>query len=421
MQNIKKARIEIVLLLLLVAVLMPRSFMQFDLEHWLKWALLIYRDGITNIYDHRIADYQPLYYYFLWVFDWIQGSKQHIVENITCIKLLPLCFDFLPVIVLCGFRQSIIKAEIPYMYLLLNIAYLFNTCVWGQIDSIYTCLCFFTILFGVSRPILSAFLFAIALALKPQPIIFIPLVGVIWLFGVRNFKTALLMIGTIAATWLAIALPFIVAGRGEDVWNVTVGAVGRFPRVSLGAFNIWYLITNDNPYHTWDKTTYFILSYKQWGLTLFIISSGLVMLTVLFRFLRARIEKEELSQDMIKMIMLTAGLITLYFFYFNTQMHERYAHATLLFFFFYGVLQKDYKLYILASVPYLLSLDKLMPEYLPVTHYKIIWASQAIAVWYTLELVYGSYLFFSQYNLKLEYQKLKATLAFRNRLAGKAE
>jgi Predicted integral membrane protein len=421
MQDIKKARIIIGLLFILIAALMPHSFMQFDLEHWLKWALLIHRDGLTNIYNHRVADYQPLYYYFLWFFDWIQGSKPNIVENIGYIKLLPLCFDFLPVIVLCCFRQTIINTKIPYLYLLLNIAYLFNTCIWGQIDSIYTCLCFFAILYGARKPVLSAFLFAFALALKPQPIIFLPIMGVIWLYGVRNFKTILVMLFTIAITWLVIALPFIVAGKGQDVWNVVVGAVGRFPRVSLGAFNIWYLITKDNPYHTLDKTTYFILSYKQWGLIFFLISSGLVMLTVLFRFIRARIEKEHLSQDMIKMLMLTAGIITLYFFYFNTQMHERYAHATLLFFFFYGVLQKDYKLYILASIPYFLSLDKLMPDYLPVTHYKIIWASQVIALWYTLELIYSSYLFFSQYKLKQEYQKLKAALALNNRLPGKAE
>jgi len=101
--------------------------------------------------------------------------------------------------------------------------------------------------------------------------------------------------------------------------------------------------------------------------------------------------------DAYQLLFLATGLLTLYFFYFNTQMHERYANPIIIFFFFYGVVSKNYKLYILASIPYLLSLDKCFsyPDgYLPVVHYKIIYASKIIALWYTATVIYGSWLFY---------------------------
>ena len=106
------------------------------------------------------------------------------------------------------------------------------------------------------------------------------------------------------------------------------------------------------------------------------------------------------------MLFLSTGLLCLFFFYFNSQMHERYAHPIIIFFFFYGVASGNYKLYILASIPYFLSLDKLFPDFLPVVHYKIIWASKVIAIWYTLAVAYGSWLYFKAYRIRNEYRAL---------------
>ncbi len=150
------------------------------------------------------------------------------------------------------------------------------------------------------------------------------------------------------------------------------------------------------------------VTYKNIGLTLFLISSGLTLLPLLFRIIRHRKANEEISKDTKQMMMLAGGMISLFFFYFNTQMHERYVHPIMLFFFFYGVYSKNYKLYILASIPYFLSLDKCFPDFLPVKHYKIIWAMQAIAIWYTLTVLYGSYLYFKEYRPLSELKALNS-------------
>jgi Gpi18-like mannosyltransferase len=312
-------------------------------------------------------------------------------------------------VVLTCFRQKLVTEKIPYLYLLLNIAYLFNTMCWGQVDAIHTNLCFLALLAAFYYPAVSGALFALALTMKPQAIIFLPVLGIVWLYSARSAKTwASIVLAMVAVVFLVI-LPYLLDGQLGKMMHVVTTAVGRYPYVSVCAFNGWYFIPGVNPEHTLDTDTFIVLSYRHWGLLLFFASSAAILLPFMFRLLRSRKEGLHPDSSMKQMTMLASGLVTLCFFYFNTQMHERYAHAIIIFFFFYGVFSKNYKLYILASIPYLLSLDKCFPDFLPVHHYKIIWASRVIAIWYTLTIAYAFYEYFRQYGLKgsitLENQK----------------
>ena len=297
MNGIVKARIELALLFVLFVFILPRQYFVWDFEFWINWALQIHRHGLTSIYDHPTTDYHPLYFYVIWLYDLIQGSEQNIIANINYLKLFTLPFDFLPVIVLCCFRQNIIKEPIPYMFLMLNIAYMFNTMVWGQVDAIHTNLLFLAALAAFYRPVMSGISFALALAIKPHAIIFIPILGIIWLFTFKGIATWMKLLAVIGVTLLLVALPFIITGNAGKMMNVVGGAVGRYPYVSLCAFNIWYLITTINPEHTIDSETYILFSYKHWGLLMFFVSSALVLVPFLFSMWRARINKENLFNN----------------------------------------------------------------------------------------------------------------------------
>ncbi|MFI5195848.1 MAG: hypothetical protein ACHQD8_02045, partial [Chitinophagales bacterium] len=171
----------------------------------------------------------------------------------------------------------------------------------------------------------------------------------------------------------------------------------RYNNLSLSAFNIWYLIISGNPYFTKSNDVYFIFSYKTIGLIMYSIALFAVLAPLMKRLWTLRKHKLPFDDTTYQALFLSTGLSCLYFFYFNAQMHERYSHPIIIFFFFYGVASKNYKLFILASIPYYLSLDKSFsyPDgYLPVVHYKIIYASKIIALWYTATLVYGSYLYY---------------------------
>ena len=350
---------------------------------WCQWALNIHRYGISNAYNTSM-NYFPVFLYGLYFYDWLQGTEANIIANINSIKILFVFFDFLPLIVLCCFRQRILNYKIPYLFLLINIAYVFNSMVWGQIDSIYTNLAFLAIITALLYPIAGVLLYLLALNTKAQAIEFLPIMGLILFYSFKKVKTFVLAVLCALILQALILLPFLTNGGVAKFWYHAVHSVDLYNNLSIGAFNIWYLITSGNPYFINDKDTYLLLSYKSVGLILFSLSVIYVLYPLAKKMWYSK--KQNLMPDdaLYHLVFLSTGLLCLYFFYFNSQMHERYVHPIIIFFFFFGVVSKNYKLYFLASIPYILSLDKCysFPEgYLPVVHYKIIFASKVIAIW----------------------------------------
>jgi Gpi18-like mannosyltransferase len=379
------------LLLLLYIILLPRVYMEYDMGFWRQWALAIHEHGVGKAYQHGI-NYLPVFVYALYVYDLLQGTANQIATNINSIKILFVIFDFLPIIVLLSWGKKLLPFAIPQWLLLFNIAYLFNSMVWGQIDSIYTNLSFLAIIFAMRKPAISMLLYLVALNTKPQAIEFLPVLVVLWWLSRKPLKTFVL--GAVACTFVqaSLVLPFILSGSLPTLIEAATTVVGRYNKLSICAFNFWYLVQPNNPYFIDDSTTFLVFSYRQWGMLLF--GASLVWILVpLAKHLR-RLKTVTASPATWELVFLGTGLICLYFFYFNAQMHERYAHPIVILFFFYSVASGNYALYILASIAYFLSLDKCFPDYLPIVHYKFIFASKVIALWYTATVVYGTYLYY---------------------------
>ncbi len=389
------------LLFALYIVILPRVYMDYDMGFWREWALYLHKNGLKNAYNGPI-NYFPVYVYALYVYDLLQGTEVNIIKHINDIKVLFVAFDFLPLIVLCGFKQKILKFNIPYLYLALNIAYIFNSMVWGQIDSIYTNLAFLAIVASLLYPVAGTLLYALALNTKPQAIEFLPIIAITLLYGIRSWRTLLMCLIGVISLQIMILLPFISTGGVGKLLHISTHFVGLYHNLSICAFNVWYLLSRANPYFVNDQDIFFLLSYRTVGLIMFSISAFAAVFPLFKRMWLLRKKRLEMDALTFEAVFLSTGLLCLYFFYFNSQMHERYAHPIILFFFFYGVVSKNYKLYILASIPYFLSLDKCFPDYLPIVHYKIIYASMVIAIWYTATVAYGSYLYYQLY------KKLKA-------------
>jgi Gpi18-like mannosyltransferase len=399
-QNISKSRIELMLLFALYLIILPRVYMDYDMGFWREWALYLHKNGLKNAYNGPI-NYFPVYVYALYVYDLVQGTEANIIKHINDIKVLFVAFDFLPLVILCGFRQKLLKFNIPYLYLLLNIAYVFNSMVWGQIDSIYTNLAFLAIITALIYPVGGALLYALAINTKPQAIEFLPVIAIALLYGIKTWKTFIATMLSVIALQVVILLPFLSTGGVGKLWHISTHVVGLYHNLSICAFNIWYLLSRANPYFVNDQDIFFLFSYRTIGLLMFSIAAVAALYPLFKRILLLRNKRIEIDNLTCETLFLSTGLLCLYFFYFNSQMHERYADPIIIFFFFYGVVSKNYKLYILASIPYFLSLDKCFPDYLPIVHYKIIYASVIIAFWYTATVAYGSYLYYQLY------QKLK--------------
>ena len=88
-------------------------------------------------------------------------------------------------------------------------------------------------------------------------------------------------------------------------------------------------------------------------------------------------------------VLLSCGLIPVFFAYFNTQMHERYWHAAVLFLGAYGLLRRDYLLYVLVSLGYFLNLEDLLHHLRPFRHNSIFFKAWFVATLFGLVIIIG--------------------------------
>jgi len=380
--------IQTILFFFLVVCLLPqKGYHPDDMGYWRWWALFIHENGLGRIYEIQ-ANYQPVYLYAIALFDWIQGTGENISNNMPYIRIFPLLFDILPVFILLFFRRFRELASGWHWFLLLNVAYLYNSVIWGQVDSVHTSLSLLALLLAFKRPVWSGLVFLLAFNAKIQAIIFLPLLLMIWLFSIKSWKQVLSLGFVVLFSEALILMPFILGGTFPEYIKMVKGAVGFYPSISMNAFNFWDLVLSDEVIaNAKDHETFFVLSYKTTGLLLFFLFSGIVLLPVLVKSVAALV-KRQVDERMMEITCLAAGLVAIVFFFFNTQMHERYSHPAMLLFFFYGVFSKNFLLYIITSVAYFLNLEKVL-QFFHISYHTLIFEREFIASLFALVLVLG--------------------------------
>lgn len=336
----------------------------FDNDYWIDWSKCILNNGLGNIYDCDV-DYLPLYHYFLWLYSFLCGNEISITENITTLKLLTLPFHFISGYLILRMisdnKPTINDLFKLLLFYLLNIAVLFNTIIWGQVDAIMSCLLLLSFYFIYNnKNFLSILFLLLAINLKLQAIIFIPFIGLLTLqnlrdqFSIKNFFTGLVLL---CLAELLILTPYILAGSLDKIYDVVFNSVGKYPVISMNAYNVWYLLV-DSIVKQPDATIAILgLSYKTIGLLLFSISTFIAFIPILLetigRLVNRNVKFLNLSQ-----LLLIAAFIPLLFFYFNTQMHERYSHISFVFLITYAIRERKWLLPIFFSAAYLLNLSR---------------------------------------------------------------
>ncbi len=340
----------------------PQGGFATDIESWSRWAKGILQNGLGRAYQVQDLNYNPLYLYILWFFAQIQGSSERIDANIQYLKVLTLVFDFagvyLTMIIFQRYKIDPMKA----LFILFNIAYLFNTLIWGQVDAIHTTLFLFAFVFAIEGKVVwSTILYVLALNMKLQSIIFAPLLLLVLAPHFLSRKTTIIqaiVAGVIVET--LILFPFIINGDIERVIRINTGAVDVYPFASMSAFNLWYLLLEGNPMGIPDALQFAGISYRRWGLGLFATMSAIILAPVLGVVARKFMSKARYTVHDITTLLLGASMTGLVFFFFNTQMHERYLHPSLIFCGLYAFLSRHYLMYILLSVGYTLNLRSVL-------------------------------------------------------------
>jgi hypothetical protein len=192
-----------------------------------------------------------------------------------------------------------------------------NVAWWGQVDAL------------LMLPLLGAVLWldrvggrlswlswAAALLVKTQAILIAPLlfVGTLRRHGCRGLlRDATLAGGLLVAAWA----PLVLAGQGPGLAQSYAGSVERFPRTTVAAYNLWFLVLLGGS----DRDTEPLigsLSYRTAGLILL----GLAALLICLALLR-RSDGPALAE--------AAAALALAFFCLPTQIHERYLFLALAF------------------------------------------------------------------------------------------
>ncbi|MBL7705136.1 MAG: DUF2029 domain-containing protein [Taibaiella sp.] len=372
-----------------------------DINYWVGWGWYGKENGIQNIYFSS-TNYYPLYHYILTGFASLFDSWDHLEKYIYLLRFITLAFDILGIYLVYLFLKKRYSFWTLLLFAFINIPFLYNSLIWGQVDAILGFFVFAAIYFLYKQKIIWGTLcLALSLAFKLQAIVFLPVFGLYLLYQVPvqhwRSKVSMAVLVFVASLFL-ICLPFIIEQDRFLVFKKAVsGLVGFFPVVTMGAANVWSIFLSDHADKIPDSTALLgTITYKQAGLTLFCTSSFFALLPLL-KAIVAKIKGNTEVFFGLDKLMLSASLIGLSFYFFNTQIHERYSHPVFLFLMCYSFLRKDFFPFILFSIAYFLNLESILRWGRFDNYHTVIFQRYFAGALYAIVIVY---LFFRLYQKK---------------------
>lgn len=307
-----------------------------DINCFKAWANIAYSGGLQNFYHAgTFTDYPPGYIYILWLLGGMQSWFNLDVSStayLVLLKLPAILCDILTAYliyrVIKKYANHAVAISLSGLYAF-NPAILINSAAWGQVDSVYALFVFLFIYFLIERKlILSCIFYTIGFIIKPQTIIFTPVL----LFGIYHIvfgtyskiqeqdkaafraklQKGLYRIAIAAGASLAILfvllLPFAKGFDFYTIYKVYTEALKSYPYASVNAFNLFALF-GGNWKNIFD--TFIIFSYNTWS-TIFIVLNVVVATWIFFRH-KGRANLFLLGALIITTMFVTAG-----------KMHERY-------------------------------------------------------------------------------------------------
>ncbi|MCR4605127.1 MAG: glycosyltransferase family 39 protein [Eubacterium sp.] len=297
-----------------------------DMNCFYSWADMIYDNGFSKFYGlDAFTDYPPGYMVFLWIGEFI--SRIFDIETATTasrviIKLFPILADLGAGFVLYKIAKEKLSEGssclVAGIYVLSTIV-LMDSSVWGQTDSVFTlCVLLTAYLCMKKKRIPAYFTFVVGSFIKPQTLIFAPLL--IWVIIEQVFLTdfswkkfANDLVGGLLAigTFFLMSLPF---GLGKVLAQYAETLV-QYPYGTVNAFNLWGLL-GKNWVKQEETISVFGIHIQLESIGIIAIFLAIVLSGVAFFKLR---KKNDQTRYFISAAMVIATM-----FIFSVRMHERY-------------------------------------------------------------------------------------------------
>ncbi len=293
-----------------------------DINTFKAWADHAASAGPMRFYTgDMFVDYPPGYIYVLYVIG-ILRSALHLSWDspwvLVLLKSPAIAADLATsyLIFRWGARHagSFIALGASVLYLL-NPAIIVNSAGWGQVDSFFM-LWMFLFIEAIMRGKLrqGSVLYAVALLIKPQALLFAPLLLLVF-FRRGSWKSFFVSFLSGLAVFSLLSAPFLILKGPLWIFSLYFGTLASYPYASLNAYNLMSLLGGNFAPIT-DRALF--LTYQSWSIVLM----ACVLLYAVYLYLKSN--KDETQLAVIAGILMTGAFIVL------TKMHERYLFYALL-------------------------------------------------------------------------------------------
>ena len=152
---------------------------QTDMNCFSGWSEMIFDGGFSNFYSsNTFTDYPPGYMYVLYMLGAIR--KFPLFDSFVVLKIPAILSDIIVGFLICKVGENRLNCGLSRflsVLYMLNPSVIINSSVWGQVDGIYTaCIVGVLLLLINKKHILSFYLFAICIFIKPQALIYTPVI-----------------------------------------------------------------------------------------------------------------------------------------------------------------------------------------------------------------------------------------------------
>ncbi|MCG9968236.1 glycosyltransferase family 39 protein [Pelotomaculum terephthalicicum JT] len=308
----------------------------FDMSLFKNWATAAAHNLFQVYASSRSSDYPPLYMYILFLAGKAAGVQAMSPYYTLLLRLPSIVADIATAYLIYRLAGKYLSREISILlsaFYAFNPAVMINSTFWGQVDSFFTFIVVSSLYMLSEKKIgLASALFTAAVLMKPQGIIFLPVLFFELVRG-KSFKSFLTAAAFALGTAAMIILPFALSKDALWIFKLFSNTMGEYPYASVNAFNFFSLIGKN---YAKDATTMFLLSYHNWGMIF------IVIITAFSWFIY--IKGNSRAFAFAAALLLIAGV-----FVFSTRMHERYLFPAVALSILAFIYLKDKRLLLLSA------------------------------------------------------------------------
>lgn len=299
-------------------------------------------NGISTFYSpDYFCDYPPFYILILALVGGISNLfklTSNLGAHLIMIKLPAIIADVVTAYLfykISGKRFNRTASLILSILYIFNPAVFLNSTLWGQVDSFFTMILLLGImLIDEGKLSYATILFTVAVLMKPQGIIFLPVIGyelILDFIKTKKLKNIGLSALYAAITTAIIIIPFSAGRAPTWLIDLYINTAEGYQYASMNAYNLFSLFGANAKA---DSQTLFIFSYYKWGMFFIVLTSLFTGFLYFVNFLKHKKAAQSIAP--IAMLIQMTGVFVL-----STRMHERYLFPAIAFALLSYILYKD--------------------------------------------------------------------------------